>query len=180
MAKQKITEMKTKVGPNSKVVAILWHQGENDIVFCGESDTNKRVYINYINRLFSDIRNDIRSLFPNSTTVPILLGGLSPEIIRNRNGHNLKSNYNQNRDMSYFIKNNVVPSISNSYFVSSEPIPNSTFTNYLEGDNELDSNGNPYRDSSNNIIRDNRSYVHLSATSQRNLGKRYFYIFNLI
>jgi len=180
MTKQKITEMKNKVGPNSKVVGILWHQGESDSVYCGSSATNKTQYISYINKLFSDLRNDIRILFPNSSNVPILLGGLSPELVRNRKDYKFIANYNQDKDMTYFIQNSVVPSIPNAYFVSSSPIPNSPFNTYLEGDNELDSNGNPYKNSTGTIIRNNRAFFHLSASSQRNLGKRYYYIFSKI
>jgi len=173
MAKEKITNMKTKVGPNSKVVAILWHQGEGDSDFCMANETNKNLYINYINTLFTSLRTDIANLFPNSTNVPILLGGLSPELIRKRDkNHTFRSGMNSTSGMSYFIENRVVPSITSAYFVSSNPIPNSKFTDYLEGDNEVNSAGD--------TTKENRSHVHFSASSQREFGKRYAHIFNNI
>ena len=57
-------------------------------------------------------------------------------------------------------------------FVPSDPIPNSKFTDYLEGDNEVNSAGD--------TVKENRSHIHFSATSQREFGKRYAYIFNSI
>jgi hypothetical protein len=161
MTKQKITEMRTKVGSNSRVVGILWHQGERDNNECAKNSTNKNEYIFRINRLFRDLRNDIKNLFPNSTNVPILLGGLSPELVRRRKDHQFRPDYNQDKDMTYFIQNSVVPSIPNAHFVSSSPIPNSPFNTYLEGDNELDANGNPYKDNSGRIIKENTGSIHL-------------------
>jgi hypothetical protein len=171
--KEKITNMKAKVGPNSKVVAILWHQGEGDTDFCMTNRTNKNLYISYINTLFASLRTDIRTLFPNSTSVPILLGGLSPELIRKRDkNHSFRPGMNSTSGMTYFIQNSVVPSIQNAYFVPSDPIPNSKFTDYLEGDNEVNSAGD--------TTKENRSHVHFSASSQREFGKRYAYILNRI
>jgi hypothetical protein len=165
--------MKAKVGPNSKVVAILWHQGEGDTDFCMTNKTNKNLYISYINTLFASLRTDIRTLFPNSRSVPILLGGLSPELIRKRDkNHSFRSGMNSTSGMTYFIQNSVVPSIPNAYFVPSDPIPNSKFTDYLEGDNEVNSAGD--------TTKENRSHVHFSASSQREFGKRYAYILNRI
>jgi len=172
MAKQKITDMKAKVGDRSKVVGILWHQGESDSKYCMENETNKLAYINYINTLFSDLRRDIRTLFPNSTNVPILLGGLSPELVYNRINHTLRSGESQTNNMTSFIQSRVVPSISNAHFVSSGPISGSKFKDYLEGDNEINSAGI--------TVKENTSHVHISATSQREFGKRYAYIFNNI
>lgn len=173
MAKQKITDMKAKVGNSSRVVAILWHQGESDSAYCIANETNKMAYINYINTLFTDLRRDIRNLFPNSTNVPILLGGLSPELVYNRINHTLKPGMSETNNMTSFIQTRVVPSISNAHFVSSGPISGSSrFTDYLEGDNEIDSSGN--------TVKINRSHVHISATSQREFGRRYAHIFNSI
>jgi hypothetical protein len=184
ITKEKITNMSSRVGANSKVVAILWHQGEYDKEFCMRNQENKNRYITDINRLFSDLRSDIVELFPNSTSVPILIGGLSPELDRKRNReHSFRTDNNSNATsgMTYFIKTSVVPSITNAHFVSCEPISGSLYRDYLEGDNELDANGDPYRDKRDNkIIRVNRTHVHFSATSLRELGKRYAYIFDRI
>lgn len=173
MTKQKITDMKARVGSRSKVVGILWHQGESDSTYCMTNEPNKLAYINYIQTLFNDLRRDIRNLFPNSRNVPILMGGLSPELVYNRINHTLKSGMSETNNMTSFIQNRVVPSISNAHFVPSGPIPGSSrFTDYLEGDNEINSAGT--------TVQINRTHVHISATSQREFGRRYAHIFNNI
>lgn len=173
MTKQKITEMKARVGSRSKVVGILWHQGEADDTYCMANETNKIAYINYIQTLFTDLRRDIRNLFPNSTNVPILIGGLSPELVYNRINHTLRTGMTQTNNMTSFIQSRVVPSITNAHFVSTGPISGSSrFTDYLEGDNEINSAGR--------TIRENKGHVHISATSQREFGRRYAHILNSI
>jgi len=170
MTKTKLTEMKAKVNPNSKVVAILWHQGESDSGECAMNEKNRLDYIRYINRLFSDLRNDIKTLFPNSTNVPILMGGMCPEMYRNRITRKI-SQTSHFKLMSEFIKNRVVPSITNCKFVSAEPMePLNRFNRYLEGNSQMDAQGKVTDAKDDNI--------HFSATSLREFGKRYFSVFN--
>jgi hypothetical protein len=170
ITKTKLTEMKAKVNPNSKVVAILWHQGESDAVECAMNEKNRLDYIQYINNLFLDLRKDIRTLFPNSTNVPILMGGMCPDTYRNRITKNINQASNL-KFMSEFIKNRVVPSITNCKFVSAEPMePLNRFNRYLEGNSQMNAQGKVTDAKDDNI--------HFSATSLREFGKRYFSVFN--
>jgi hypothetical protein len=70
--------------------------------------------------------------------------------------------------MSEFIKNRVVPSITNCKFVSAEPI--NRFNRYLEGNSQMNAQGKVTDAKDDNI--------HFSATSLREFGKRYFSVFN--
>jgi len=168
MTKNKLLNMKNNIHHNSKVVAILWHQGETDSGYIYNT-ANKNQYLSWVTELFRNLRNDVKNIFPQSSTnVPILLGGLCPETYRNRiTGKTTTSGFS---NMTSFIKNTIVPSISNSYFVSAEPITG--FQRYLEGDNVLDSSGNE--------IQANTGNYHFSADSQREFGKRYYSVFNSI
>ena len=152
--------MSSNVGSNSKVRAILWHQGEI------ETSSLNSNYIREINTLFTNMRNDIRTLFPTSSNVPVLIGGLSLESHRNRIT-GVFSNSPSKR-FNDFLQSNVVPTIPNCRFVPSGPMPG--FNRYLEGDSEMDANGQ--------ITKINRTNGHFSATSQREFGKRYFNVFN--
>lgn len=159
ISKTKIAEVKNKVGPNSKVVALLWHQGESN------ASDDLSLYRSKIQQLFRDLRADIKRIFPNSpTNVPILMGGLSPDLYRNRVTR--VENSSQAKLMSSFIRDTVVPSISSCKFVSAEPM--SGFNRFLQGNSFMDSRGT--------IIGRNDN-VHFSATSQREFGKRYFKVF---
>lgn len=175
MTKTKLTEMKATVNPNSRVVAILWHQGESDATECATNEQNRLAYIQYINRLFSDLRNDIRTLFPNSTNVPVLIGGMCPDTYRNRITR-IERPTSTTKIMTEFIKNRVVPSITNCKFVSAEPMePLSRFNRYLEGNSNMNAEGRVTDMKDGKINDDN---VHFSATSLREFGKRYFSVFN--
>jgi hypothetical protein len=59
---------KTDIGNNNKFIAILWHQGENDI----STTTN---YKENVSACLNGIRNAIQRTNPN--TIPILMGGLT-------------------------------------------------------------------------------------------------------
>ena len=170
----KIQAAATHVHPNSKVLGVLWHQGENDSDNCGRSQ-----YRFYINELYTRLRADIKRIFPNSlSNVPILMGGFCPDGYRSNRGPTATTNTEANLyKMNTLIKDTITNPrhanyIANTYFVSTDPIPESPFTNYLEGDSTKDASG---RD-----IRTNHGHIHFSATSQREFGKRYYYIFNKI
>jgi hypothetical protein len=171
MTKDKLTNLKNNIGSNSRVVTILWHQGENDIYRASDSIPNNS-YISDINILFSNLRNDIKTIFPQSSSnVPVLLGGLCPDNYKNNNG--TYNNLNQSKLMTNFIQSNVVQSIPNAYFVSAEPIAGSSgFTRDLEGDRGISG--------SDNQINENYHSIHFSADSQRELGKRYYSVFSTI
>ena len=159
---QKLREMKNVVGANSKVKGILWLQGETN------AENNDPNYNSKIQTLFTNLRTTIATLFPTSGTVPILMGGLCPDNYRNRvTGVITPNSY---KTMSDLIQNTIVPSIPNCRFVSTEPTP--TFPTYLQGDAQMNASGN--------IVAQNQQNIHYSATSLRELGKRYFSIFNTI
>jgi hypothetical protein len=175
MTKTKLTEMKALVNPNSRVVAILWHQGESDAPECAMNESNRLDYIRRINRLFLDLRNDIRTLFPNSTNVPVLIGGMCPDTYRNRITR-IERPTSTTKIMTEFIKNRVVPSITNCKFVSAEPMePLSRFNRYLDGNSQMDAQGRVTDMKDGKIYDDN---IHFSATSLREFGRRYFSVFN--
>lgn len=170
----KIQAAARQVHPNSKVLGVLWHQGESDSDSCGRSQ-----YRFYINELFTQLRADIKRLFPNSlSNVPILMGGLCPDTYRSNRGptgftNTSASMYLMNSLMRDTITNRAHANyIANTYYVSTDPIIGSPFTNYLEGDSTKDASGND--------ITGNHGSIHFSATSQREFGKRYYYIFNKI
>ena len=165
LMKKKIEAVSKSVSPNSRICGILWHQGESDVL----TDTNK--YKNDIRTLFTNLRNYTKTLFRTSINIPVLIGGLCPDTYRNRILKKIDKNSNYYK-MTRFLEFSVVPSILNSRFVPAEPILNSKYTNFLEGDSLMNSNGEE--------ITKNTGNIHFSATSQREFGKRYHYIFSNI
>lgn len=170
----KITAAATHVHPNSKVLGVLWHQGESDADPCGRSQ-----YRFYVNELFTQLRSDIKRIFPNSlSNVPILMGGLCPDGYRSNRGPTATTDTSRNMYLMNILMRDTITNrahanyITNTYYVSTDPIARSPFTNYLEGDSTKDASGN--------VIKGNHGSIHFSATSQREFGKRYYYIFNKI
>ena len=172
ITKDKLNKLKKNIHPNSKVVAILWHQGENDIGMSFQQIQNNP-YITAINNLFRTLRTDIKVMFPRSSNnVPILLGGLCPDTYKNDNGTYQNENDNGFKRMTTFIKDHVVPSIPNAHFVSAEPIRYSSYTRYLEGDKGISG--------PDQTVNDNNHTIHFSADSLREFGKRYYSVFSRI
>ena len=170
----KITAAATHVHANSKVLGVLWHQGEGDADPCGRSQ-----YRFYVNELFTQLRSDIKRIFPNSlSNVPILMGGLCPDGYRSNRGPTATTDTSRNMYLMNILMRDTITNrahanyIANTYYVSTDPIAGSPFTNYLEGDSTKDASGN--------VITENHGSIHFSATSQREFGKRYYYIFNKI
>ena len=66
---------KLAVGDNN-IVAILWHQGENDSKFVADKNhpKNGSVYQGYVHRMLSSLRTSVGA----APTTPIVLGGLVP------------------------------------------------------------------------------------------------------
>jgi hypothetical protein len=160
MTKTKLNEVRAKVGPESKVVALLWQQGESD----ARDDLPQ--YRTKIQTLFTTLRNDIKTTFPNSSSnVPILMGGICPDVYRNRIT-GVESPNSAMKAMSYYIRDSIVPTVNNCRFVSAEPMTG--FNRFLQGNSFMSNNGR--------IIGSNDN-IHFSATSQRELGRRYFSVF---
>ena len=183
-----IKRAKSAINPNSEVKAILWHQGEADVsaIFdtsirnTASSTTNfntirtrlgltpptlgtytednvKDLYSRSLITMLNLLRSEI-----TSTTTPILLGGLCPSMYIN---HKISASQSssQQANTNYPLMNQLILSISrnNGYrFVSAEPISTvSHFNHYLKSNSGSD-------------------VVHFSKSSQIELGKRYFFVYN--
>ena len=194
---KRLQDVKNLLSPtnNSKVVAILWHQGESNVnatLSNGETIPESRVAMIHkrknefkfkLKRLLSQMRTDIMGIFRNNNSnykFPILIGGLSYEIEFNRATGNRYSTLSSDRDrIGDFCT--LMSEISNptdrfylekSAFVSTDPLtvggPTYDFTRRLQSNGTV-SGGNTIGD-----------IIHFSASSMREFGKRYFYYFNLI
>jgi endo-1,4-beta-xylanase len=160
----------SQISSKSTVKAILWHQGESNIgsVFGGAStilndpdvQNNSRIYENKL----TTVLNSLRSAIASSTT-PILLGGLSPSHYVNH--RTSASRYSGGADINpgnkYRKMSELISTIAsnNGYkFVSAGPITDKSphFNHYLKG-NDGD-------------------ITHFSKSSQIELGRRYFYVYN--
>ena len=163
----------------SKVVAFLWHQGENDItsIFSSYTDTKKNNYKLRLKTSLTGMRTSIMSIFNSNNggyTYPILLGGLSYDKQFNRITGAINSTEFR-KEMSNLISELSNPSdmhyIPKSVFVSSDYF---TFSPRLEGNSIMNASGvevDTYGDDGNH---------HFSATSMREFGRRYFYYYNIV
>ena len=149
MSKLRLDNLATKVSPNSRVVAILWHQGENDY---RSLDKNTSNYKNGVSNMLKNLRSYAKTKFPSSdANFPILMGGLSPndEKLYPRITPVIKQLVNEN-------------SSSNFRFVPS--------------DNSLGSQVSKFNHS---LRPNNRTdEVHFSRMGQIEFGYRYYYVFN--
>lgn len=174
---ERLQKLKPLIGSNSKVRAILWHQGEND------KNKDKTEYKIRCKRILTKIRNNATNLF-NSNNIKILLGGLCPDIyiIRGtyKSGNKSSTKYiDSNNARSTIEMNKRIEEISkelpNSIYVSSEPLPHKqyfpSFDRYLEGDAEM-KNGT--------LQKSNWGNVHYSADSLREFGQRYYMYFSIL
>jgi len=165
----------------SKVVALLWHQGESDMTYTFANletrNTRKLDYKSKLEETLRGMRHNIRLIFRSNNggyTFPILLGGLSYDKQFNRiTGVRNTSEYR--KEMSDLIKEVSTPTDENyiptSAFVSSDRLAIASFNTRLEGNSIMDSSGRILGDDDNS---------HFSATAIREFGKRYFYYYNLI
>lgn len=184
---------------NSKVVAILWHQGESNVNTTLSNDNTiseskdamihkrKNEFKFKLKRLLSQMRTDIMGIFINNNSnykFPILIGGLSYEIEFNRitgEKYTNITNRDRIRDFSILMSEISNPTdrfyLEKSAFVSSYTLyvggPTYNFNRRLEANIYLDSAGQQIPDKDDDRI-------HFSASSMREFGKRYFYYFNLI
>jgi len=185
---------------SSKVVALLWHQGESNAgaIFDGMvtssapreervrlRDIAKNLYKSKLKAVLTRLRNGARRIFTRSSMFPILLGGLSYDAEFYRESHRLRGTRIQNPNRQYRSQMSAVISevskpedpyyIEKSAFVSSDVLPISGFNRRLENNQSISSTGNYFWHTS---ISD--GVGHFSASSMRELGRRYFYYYNLI
>lgn len=159
---------------SSQVKAILWHQGEADIptIFGNlgspTSNTVRTLKTNEYTRMLISMLNALRTNI-GCPSVPILFGGLSPSyyirqilgIDSAKNDIVVDKNDMRHKWMSDLIKKIASDNSSSNYkFVSAEPISSvPDFNHYLQGNSLIDA-------------------IHFNKSSQIELGKRYFYVFN--
>ena len=147
MTKARIDAAKAQA-PNSRVVAILWHQGENDADYNPSS-----YYPTEVSKMLKDLRSYAIKQFPNSqNNFPILLGGLCKYYSDYSNKMNpiLKSMDNASDNIRFVPSDNSLGS----------QIPK--FNHDLRPNARTDFGGR----------------VHFSRMGQIEFGYRYYYIFN--
>jgi hypothetical protein len=118
-------------GHGNKLVAILWHQGENDVGY------NK--YQSWLDKMILDMRNDINS----SQIIPFITGGMVPLWV--------------SLDYTRIQQQKIIA--NTQYRISSVGYADPTFPFSIEDSNFKDT-------------------IHYSAKGQREMGKRYFYVFS--
>jgi len=147
MAKERIAAAKAQA-PNAKVVAILWHQGEND------AEHNPRnYYAAGVSQMLKDLRSYAINIFPSSpTNFPILVGGLCTK-------------YSKYANIMNPILKNMASSSNNIKFVPSD---NSLGHSISRFNHDLKPLGK------GNF----GQQVHFSRMGQIEFGYRYYYVFN--
>jgi hypothetical protein len=147
MAKARIDGAKSQA-PNSRVVAILWHQGENDATHNPSS-----YYPSGVSKMLKDLRSYAISQFPNSpANFPIMVGGLC-------------TYYQEYSDKMNPILKSMESVSDNIRFVPSDESLGSQvskFNHRLRPNARTDFGGR----------------VHFSRMAQIEFGYRYYYIFN--
>ena len=154
MSKLRLDNLATKISPNSRVVAVLWHQGENDSEHIN-NEGRIRNYKNGISTMLKNLRSYAKTKFPASdSNFPILMGGLSQKYA---------DFYNKMTPIIQQIVNE--NSSSNFKFVPSDNSLGKEiqrFNHYLRPNNRNDFGGK----------------VHFSRMAQIEFGYRYYYIYN--
>ena len=192
LAIEKINSAALQIGASSRVKAILWHQGESDAASIAGLTPPLipfATYASMLNTSLTTIRSAISTTFSNSTNVPILVGGLCFDTFRNRitgSVNTTSSLYTMNNNLSTLPN-----TISNCKFVRTDPWGGSSpYTTYLEGDNSTTTTIDPITGVttvtfdppaagvSNYGQGNNTGKIHFSATSQRELGRRFYTAFS--
>lgn len=152
MSKLRLDNLATKVSPKSRVVAILWHQGENDYRSISNNRSN---YKNGVSNMLKNLRAYAKTKFSSSdTNFPILLGGLSPKE---------KDYYSR---MTPVIQELVNENVSSNF-------------RFVPSDRSLGSQISKFNhDLRPNSRRDFGGKVHFSRMGQIEFGYRYYYVFN--
>ena len=153
----RVTAAKEYIGNNSKIVALCWQGGENDA-----TKTMGRDKISVLSDLaesLNGMRTSIMNQYNQTYRFPVLVGGFP----------------NRGDTIPLDLYKDVVTQIPKSKFVITSAIRPPTasydFNHNLETDNGKDSKGQE---------RTNKGTAHFSASSNRELGKRYFYFYNMI
>ena len=161
----RINQALHKVGPNSVIKGILWHQGESDADYIFENRKPTHTFATYestltqlLNNFRTNIVNDLNTIIGRNqvdTDVKLLMGGL----IKNIKNYDTMTNSIKN-----IVNNNET---TNYFFVSSYTIPNirtDIVANKVKFNHDLEplSNGS----------------VHFNKSAQIEFGKRYFYVYN--
>lgn len=152
MSKLRLDNLATKVSSSSRVVAILWHQGENDYNAINNGRSN---YKNGVSNMLKNLRAYAKTKFPSSdANFPVLLGGLSP-----------KENDYYSR-MTPVIQELVNENSSSNF-------------RFVPSDRSLGSKVSKFNhDLRPNSRRDFGGKVHFSRMAQIEFGYRYYYVFN--
>ena len=175
--------MKTNnlIHPNSSVKALLWDQGESDMnaILSNGHGAN---YRDKIKIGFSNVRSNCKTLYPNTNArFPILLTGMcvgqnyfnNVRISGNYpNGKAKEGAYSYRIDMNTYLSTDCVPFL-NSNISNVKYVPTDSSNNYghvLQCDATIDINGK--------IIDRNNDMNHFSATSQRELGRRFHDVYS--
>jgi len=180
-AVERLRNVKNLLTPTntSKVVALLWHQGETNMSIFSNPATSaarKLQYKSNLKETLTGMRREIIEVFNNNSgyTFPILLGGLSYDKQFNRiTGVITQGQFR--KEMSELIKEVSNPTdtynIPKSAFVSSDTLSEGGFNRRLEGNSVMNSTGRILGQDDNS---------HFSATAMREFGRRYFYYYNRI
>lgn len=152
----RITEALEKVGPNSVLKGILWHQGESDAHYINNNQRPTHTFTQYESTLtsaFNTFRynitsaiNRINTVNQTSISVPILMGGIMP-------------GYGNYDTMTRSIKNIVDNATTENYLF----VPSAAMSSVLQFNHNLEAE---------------TDHIHFSKSSQIEFGKRYFYIYN--
>jgi hypothetical protein len=170
------------ISSNSSVKVLLWDQGESDT---GRVNNNQNAdgerYKNTLKDAFINLRSNIKILLPTTdANFPILVAGMcvgqnyfnNNRITGSHNGREKEGAYTFRINMNSYLSTMVTTlnrEIRNVRFVPTINIPGTPFPNVLQCDSTINSNGR--------IINENNEENHFSATSQRELGKRFYYYF---
>ena len=180
MTIERLRTVRSKVHADSKVVAFLWHQGETDSQFIFNSNSTETLKTQYKNKLkesLEGMRTEIKTMFSMTRNYPIMLAGLYPDRWRNRVTrvvNNASNSLVMTRLIQQTCSNGDPNKIVNGIFVPTVEIRSSgsyNFNHALTGDSSMDSSGN--------IVSENNTNSHFSATSIRELGKRYYYYYTV-
>ena len=151
MSKARIDNLKNNVSPKSKVVAILWLQGEQDAPGIGNGSS----YKSGVAQMLKDLRSYAKSKFTNSdSNFPILMGGLCTR------DHSIANTMNP--IIEDIVRTN---STSNFKFVPSDASLGSKVSHF---NHDLLPNG----------VANDGERVHFSRMAQIEYGYRYYYVFN--
>jgi len=157
MSKERIKAAKVEA-PNSRVVAILWHQGESDA-----SHNPSEYYASGVSQMLKKLRSYAIEQFPDSpANFPILVGGLCTyfnDYSETDKQGKLKKNYRST--MNYILKS-MENAGDNIRFVPSDNSLGSKFNHPLRPNSRSSDGGK----------------IHFSRMAQIEFGYRYYYIFN--